>query len=207
MNKWFAEGADISKLPPEHRAKISAPPQKELPAFNTGGILSGLENDDQITAGQAKELFNNLSKQMVNQAEIGKLQAELGAEEFNRYYAIAEADIKAGISPAKAFKLARHDDLVAQAIEAAKAGTEATKKELAKAVRNDESSVRGTQSADGTTVTTTGNQWIDNKETYDSERKRLAREDIRDAYKWRKDNPEFVAAERHHGDVKAISRR
>ena len=211
--QWAQTGASVDGLPPEVQSKLSM----QFDSINrnrTDPIASmrsrvfehGKSEEDEISEERVRDIFNNLDRQKQFDREVTELQGELGSE-FAKYLPVAQGDIERGLSPRKAFLLARHNDLVAAAELAAESKAQ---KGAQAALRNAEQPIRGsgasTASASGESPDT-GNHWVDSKDSYNTQKQELKRKDFNDAVKWRKDNPEFIEAEKHHGDLTSVSRR
>jgi hypothetical protein len=213
-DQWANKGASIENLPPEVQSSLSN--QFDAISRSRHDPVSSIRNrmfgdsdgnsDSDLSEDRVRQIFNDLESKKQFDREIGELKNELGPD-FARYLPVAQGDIERGLSPRKAFLLARHGDLVA----AAELSAESRAQEGAKAaLRDAEQPIRGSGISSTTASSEspgTGNQWVDSRETYDSQKQKLNRMDFTDAVKWRRDNKDFVEAEKHHGDLVSVSRR
>jgi len=205
MSDW--DNIDFNSIPLETRAKMQVawqgtPNSDPYSALGIGG--DDIDSEEPLTRAQALDFFNKAQRKLNNDHELNKLRTELG-EDFGKYHEAAKPNIDKGISPYDAFKLARHDDVVAATAE--KARTDALSGIKAEA-RNGEQPLRGSGSNTTTATEASGNAYIDDPELYKSKRTELLKKvDYVEAVKFRVDNPEFVEAEKHNGDLKAVSRR
>jgi len=211
---WAKGGAKLETLPPDVQSSLST--QFDAISRSRHDPISSIrerafarnpyEESEDLSEERVRGIFNDLEKQRRFDREMGELRDELGSE-FARYLPVAQGDIESGLSPRKAFLLARHGDLVA----AAEMSAESKAQEGARAaLRDAEQPIRGS-GISSTTVSSeapgTGNSYVDSKETYDSQKQKLNRMDFNEAVAWRRENVDFVEAEKHHGDLVAVSRR
>lgn len=212
-NKWSAAGADPSQLPFEERAKLQNAWQQGQPSDPLDGLFgsgpaSG-EGDEPLTRGDLQNFFNAAETQASRRFELDAVKRQLSTEDYEKYAPVARQYISKGLGPKDAFRLAGHDDAIAAAAESARTSALSGVQTQA---RNSETVARGngtSGSGINTTEGGTGNRYIDDPEAYAAERKRLgsARVDFQEARRFRIDNPEFVAAEKHNGDLVGVSRR
>ena len=210
--QWAKGGAPIEGLPPDVQSELSM--KFDAAKRSNGDPIAAMRNrmfsrtseEDDLDEGRVRQIFNDLEQQKQFDREMAELRNELGTD-FAKYLPVAQGDIEKGLSPRKAFLIARHGDIVA----AAEISAESRAQEGAKvALRDAEQPIRGS-GISSTNVSSeapgTGNHWVDDRETYDSQKQKLNRMDFREAVGWRKSNPEFVEAEKHHGDLVSVSRR
>ena len=210
--QWANAGAKVENLPPDVQSTLSnqfsAIDQNRHDPISSirSKMFSNESSEGDLSEDRVRKIFNDLESQRRFDREMTELQSELGSE-FAKYLPVAQGDIEKGLSPRKAFLLARHTDLVSAATIAA----ESKAQEGAQvALRDAEQPIRGSGISSTTASSEspgTGNQWVDNQETYDSQKQKLNRMDFTDAVKWRRDNKDFVEAEKHHGDLVSVSRR
>lgn len=212
--QWAKGGAKLESLPPDVQSNLST--QYDSINRNRHDPVSNIreraftknpyEQSEDLDEDRVRSIFNDLEKQRQFDREMGELINELGSD-FAKYLPVAQGDIESGLSPRKAFLLARHGDLVASAEMTA----EQRAQEGAKAaLRNAEQPIRGSGISSTTASSETpgtGNSYVDSKETYDSQKNKLNRMDFNEAVAWRRENKDFVDAEKHHGDLVAVSRR
>ena len=216
FDKWDGK---IESLPSDHRSKLAnvfsdarQEQHHDLPLGRVEDVRKSLfdngeadpNNDDALTASQATDLFRNLQRRAQFDSELDHLRKEHGSD-FARRFTLAEGDLKTGMSPANAFKLATFDEDIAKVAESAKAEALKTAKvEL----RNEEQGVRGDGGDGGAGDSALGDssEWESDKESYTKQRAKLKRMDFVDELSWRKEHPEFQAAEKFHKDLIPVSR-
>lgn len=212
-NKWSEGGSDPSAVPSDIRMKMRAawdskPSNTPLEALFRTQTTTTDDDEAPLRKGDVMGLINEVRRKDRFDQELTEVKTTYG-DAYDKYSGRAAEFIKEGYGPKHAFRLASHDDLLAAAEEK---GKRAALEGLQSTARNGEQPVRGNGAhGSGTSNNTggSGNGWIDDKEAYDKKRSELSssRVDFSEAAKFRIENPDFVQAEFHHGDLKKVNRR
>ena len=165
------------------------------------------DTDAPLRRSDVHGIFKEAARQARVESELASVRSHYG-DNYSKYAEVAKPHIERGLMPSEAFRLASYEDTLAAATEAARkdalTGVQNT-------VRNGEQPARGNgaHGSGANSNTASDNIWVSDKEAYVKKRDQLysRRMDFKEAAKFRVDNPDFVEAEKHHGDLKGVSRR
>jgi hypothetical protein len=196
---------DFNDIPQDIRLKMRAAWDRKPADDPLDAILRmNAKDDDPFTRDDARKLFDEAEKKAALRFELENQKRSLGLD-FDKYLPAAQPLLDKGYSPSDAFTIARHADVVA-------AATEEARKEALKGVqagkRADEQVARGNGAAPPA-AGASGNKFVDDPELYKKTRTEIGapKYGFDNAVDFRVRNPDFVAAEKHFGDLKTVPRR
>ena len=209
--KWINDGADPAELPAEKRMQFRAAWDQQPASDPLAGIMRtndlNEDTDKPLRRSDVQGLFNEAQRRARVATELDSARSQYG-DDYTKYADAAKPHIERGLMPSEAFRLASYEDTLAATAETARkealAGVQTQ-------TRNGEQPARGNgaHGSGASSNNASSNLWISDKDAYTKKRDEIAsrRMDFKEAAKFRVENPDFLEAEKHHGDLIGVSRR
>lgn len=213
--KWVKEGSKPEELPEDQRKALTdawkpkeVDPSEELRKQLFGNLPeqpkpaadpAGLSESDVLA------MIEKQQKRRAFESSLAAVRTDIGEDEFSKHFDSAKTFMTQGMSPTDAFRFVRQESLTAAAIEKARSEERAKAAVLA---RNSEQHGRGRGGVVlPSSEALTDNPWANDKDMYTKQRNDLLRLTSEEEVAWRRANPTFMDAEKHHGDIRGVVRR